>query len=123
MDEHPNVTLARRAVEALQRDGSGALAEYTADDVVWHEIGQAEPRRGLAEIAAAAAEADFEIDWEVHDILGNDDHVVILGNATARRAGKTLEYRVAEIYHVKDGKVTERWAFSDDTAAITEFFG
>jgi hypothetical protein len=24
--------------------------------------------------------------------------------------------------HVKDGKVTERWAFSDDTAAIEKFF-
>jgi len=26
------------------------------------------------------------------------------------------------VYHVKDGKITERWALSDDTAAITEFF-
>jgi ketosteroid isomerase-like protein len=31
-------------------------------------------------------------------------------------------YRTAEIYHVADGKVTARWAFSDDTAAINEFF-
>jgi hypothetical protein len=32
-------------------------------------------------------------------------------------------YRTAEILHMKDGKVTEHWAFSDDTAAITDFFG
>jgi len=31
-------------------------------------------------------------------------------------------YRTAEIYHIRDGKVTARWAFSDDTAAINEFF-
>jgi hypothetical protein len=24
--------------------------------------------------------------------------------------------------HIRDGKVTERWAFSDDTQRITEFF-
>jgi hypothetical protein len=24
--------------------------------------------------------------------------------------------------HVADGKITERWAFSDDTQAITDFF-
>jgi hypothetical protein len=29
---------------------------------------------------------------------------------------------VAEIYHIRGGQVAERWAFSDDTAAIAEFF-
>ncbi len=99
-----------------------AMAKYLADDVVWHEIGRAEPRRGIAELAAAAGAADYEIDWETHDILGNDDHVVVLGTATATRGDRTLTYRTAEIQHVKDGKITERWAFSDDTAAIIDFF-
>ena len=44
-------------------------------------------------------------------------------DVTATRGGKTLEYRTAEIYHMKDGKITARWAFSDDTAQIVEFFG
>jgi ketosteroid isomerase-like protein len=44
--------------------------------------------------------------------------------ATAKRAdGQSLTYKVAEIYHVKDGKITARWAFSDDTEAINRFFG
>jgi ketosteroid isomerase-like protein len=29
---------------------------------------------------------------------------------------------VAEIYHIRDGKISARWAFSDDTAAINDFF-
>jgi ketosteroid isomerase-like protein len=67
-------------------------------------------------------------DWkitglEIHDIIANDDHTVALGTATATRGGKTLTYRTAEIYHIRDGKVTARWSFSDDTAAINEFFG
>jgi ketosteroid isomerase-like protein len=122
MTEHPNVTLVRQANERIQRDGLAAMAAYLADDVVWHEIGRSEPRRGLAELGAAAGAADYEITFEVHDVVGNDDHVVTLGTATATRGGRTFTYRTAEIYHIKGGKVTERWAFSDDTAAITEFF-
>jgi hypothetical protein len=52
----------------------------------------------------------------------DDEHTIALVDATATRAGKTFKYRTAEIYHVRDGKIAERWAFSDDTAAITAFF-
>ena len=41
--------------------------------------------------------------------------------ATATR-GRTFTYRTVEIYDIRDGKIAERWAFSDDTAAIVEFF-
>ena len=47
---------------------------------------------------------------------------IALVDATATRGGKTFTYRTAEIYHIRDGKIAERWAFSDDTAAITAFF-
>ena len=122
MAEHPNVTLAREMADAMARGDLEAAASYLADDVIWHEIGRAEPRRGKAELAASMGEVDYEITGQLHDILGNDEHVVALVDATGTRGGRTLEYRVAEIYHIRDGKVVERWAFSDDTAAITEFF-
>jgi hypothetical protein len=41
---------------------------------------------------------------------------------TATRGDKTLQYRTAEIYHMKDGMITARWAFSDDTARIVDSF-
>jgi ketosteroid isomerase-like protein len=66
--------------------------------------------------------ADFEITFVVHDVIANDDHTVGLGEATTTRGRRTLVYRTAEIHHVRDGKVVERWAFSDDTVAITAPF-
>ena len=48
--------------------------------------------------------------------------VVALVRAHATRGSETLDYNTAEIFHVRDGKVSERWAFSDDTARIIEFF-
>ena len=65
---------------------------------------------------------EFEIKTDTHDVLANDEHAVQLMNVTATRGDKTLQYRTAEIYHMKDGKITARWAFSDDTARILEFF-
>ena len=106
----------------MSRGDLEAAASYLADDVIWHEIGRAEPRRGKAELAASMGEVDYEITGQLHDIVGNDEHVVALIDATGTRGDHSLSYRVAEIYHIRDGKIIERWAFSDDTAAITEFF-
>ena len=53
----------------------------------------------------------------------NDEHAVALVEANATRAdGRTLTYRTAEIMHIRDGKLTERWAFAEDTQEIADFF-
>jgi ketosteroid isomerase-like protein len=131
MAEHPNVALVRRAMQAMtEQDMSKAeqemaiVAAFMADDIVWHEIGRAEPRRGKAELRAAMMEGarDTTISYEIHDVIANDDHAIAIGTATATRGDTTLVYRTAEIFHIRDGRAIERWAFSDDTAAIVAFF-
>jgi uncharacterized protein len=124
MAEHPNAAMVRKASEAMDSGDLAAMAEMIDDDIVWHEIGRAEPRRGKAAVGATMAPGatDYTITAKMHDVLANDEHTIILAEATATRGGKTLTYRTAEIYHIKDGKITERWAFSDDTAAIAAFF-
>ena len=124
MEEHPNVTAARAMFEAFDTQDVESIRANMAEDVVWHMIG-GETVVGLQALAEmmAAAEGDFRIETEVHDIVGNDEHVIALVNATAIAGDQTFSYRTAEIAHVKDGKVTERWAFSDDTEAINRFFG
>ncbi|HET9260033.1 MAG TPA: nuclear transport factor 2 family protein [Acidimicrobiia bacterium] len=124
MEEHPNVTAARAMFEAFDAQDLETIRANMAEDVKWHMIG-GETVVGLEALAQmmAAAEGDFRIETEVHDIVGNDEHVIALVNATAIAGDQTFSYRTAEIAHVKDGKVTERWAFSDDTEAINRFFG
>jgi ketosteroid isomerase-like protein len=125
MSEHQNAALVRKALDSLNSGDMETMNSLLADDVEWHEIGRAEARHGKAALGAAMAAggADYKITGKLHDVVANDDHTVALIEATATRGGRTLTYRVAEIYHIKDGKVTERWAFSDDTAAINDFFG
>jgi ketosteroid isomerase-like protein len=125
MSEHPNAAIARRAFDAMQSGDPEAMAAFIADDVVWHEIGNPEPVRGKAALAAhyaAVGESWGTFEGTLHDVVANDDHMISLVEVTVTRGDRSLSYRTAEICHVRDGQITERWAFSDDTAAIAAFF-
>jgi ketosteroid isomerase-like protein len=90
-------------------------------------MSRSEPIRGKAALAERYSQPDaqsWDITSEAHDMLANDEHGVALITATATKpSGEPLTYKVAEIYHVKDGKISARWAFSDDTEEINRFFG
>ena len=126
MDDHPNAAQIRKIAEEAERTGDMSTAfDNVADDIVWHEIGRDEPIRGkqaLMERFAGMPEG-ATIKTETHDVVANDEHAIQLVTATATLGDKELVYRTAEIYHVRDGKITERWAFSDDTDRINKFFG
>ena len=124
MAEHPNAELVRKMTEGMQ-DNPQAAMEVLADDVEWHEIGRAEPIMGkaaLAERMTGGGVTEYKFGGETHDIIGGDDHTVGLYSVTVTRRDQSLSYRVAEIYHIKDGKITARWAMSDDTERINKFF-
>jgi ketosteroid isomerase-like protein len=126
--EHPNAAMVRKMLDDLNSGNPQGLADGMADDVEWHEIGRRDPIVGKAALAerfgmGSGTPPPYEIKGELHDVIANDDHTIALASAHATKDGRTFDYRVAEIYHIKDGKVTARWAFSDDTGAINDFFG
>jgi ketosteroid isomerase-like protein len=110
-------------LEAFNRGDIQAFADLIADDVVWHQIG-AETLNGKEAMVASmpGGEVDWEITADIHDVVANDEHTIALVDAHATRGDRKLDYRTAEIMHIRDGKVTERWAFSDDTQRIIDFF-
>lgn len=126
MAEHPNAQALREGNRRMEETGDPTtMGDMLTDDVVWHEIGRGEPIRGkdaLMERYKGMPEG-VEFKVETHDVVANDEHAVMLVNVTASMGGQSLNYRTAEIYHMRDGKIAERWAFSDDTEAINRFFG
>jgi ketosteroid isomerase-like protein len=124
MAKHPNAKVVREMNEAMSGGDTEGAGIRVSDDVVWHEIGRAQPRRGKADLAASMAGREGQnITFEIHDIVANDDRMIGLGTAHDTHGDRSLTCRTAEINHVRDGRVTDRWAFSDDTKAITDFFG
>jgi len=128
MADHPNAAIIRANSAAIEQGDAdlSSMAEMLDDDIVWHEIGRDEPLRGKQTLVDRFTQFSGEgatIKTETHDIVANDEHAIQLVTATATMGDQQLVYRTAEIYHMKDGKITERWAFSDDTDRINKFFG
>jgi len=122
MGDHPNTAMFRQAMEAFNSGDVAGFTSALADDVVWHQIGGTtlNGRDAVTESFAGFAEIDFT--GEVHDVVANDEHVVGLISAHVKAGDQEINYKTAEIMHVADGKVTERWSFSDDTQAVVGFF-
>jgi uncharacterized protein len=127
--EHPNVELTRRGYEAFAKGDLTMLSELIADDVTWHVNGAGPlsgTYRGRDEVFSffgrLAEETAGTFRLDVHDVLANDEHAVVLCTLSASRGGKSIEVPVANVSHVRDGKVTEFWGATTDPQASIDFW-
>ena len=129
MSEHPNVTLLRKGYEAFAKGDIAAITDMFAEDMVWHVPGNnliSGEHKGRDAVFAVFAKTmeltggTFKID--LHDIVANDEHTVSLTRAAASRQGKQLDLRGVDIYHIRNGKVTEWWSFTEDQRLDDEFW-
>jgi ketosteroid isomerase-like protein len=126
---HPNEDLARRGYEAFATGDMATLDELFADDIVWHSPGRNELSgtfRGKDEVFANLQKnmeltgGTFRLD--IHALVADDEHAVALLRARAERDGKTLDDNTVQVFHIKDGKVTESWLNPSDAYASDEFW-
>ncbi len=125
MAEHPNVEVARKGLDAFLKGDVDTLAATISDDIVWHAPGSnafSGDFHGKAAVMQRMADqraAGVTITFAIHDIVGNDEHVVALVDTTISRSdGRSATTRGAQIYHVRDGQMTEFWLFNEDQAAV-----
>jgi ketosteroid isomerase-like protein len=122
MQEHPNVTLVRDLFAAMDRGDMQWVEDHTSDDIVWHTGGNSRAagvRRGkdaVRESMATMADAGT-MKADVHDVIGDDEHTVVLGTAVVTApSGKSVEYNYVNVFHIADGKVTEAWGLAENDA-------
>jgi uncharacterized protein len=127
--EHPNVTLVKEGFDAFSKGDMSWFDQHTADDIVWHVggnskwAGEYKGKAATLDLFARQMQAIGEPpDADIHDILGNDDHVVVLGNAKATaQDGSSAEWKYVNVFHIKDGKTTEAWGMAENDAAVDPF--
>jgi len=75
----------------------------------------------LAFLGQVFQQAGMQMSVAIHDILANDDHAVILHESTLTVGDRTHTGQYADIYHVRDGKITAHWHLAVDPKADAEF--
>ncbi|HEX5915544.1 MAG TPA: nuclear transport factor 2 family protein [Rubrobacter sp.] len=128
--EHPNAKLVREGFEAFERGDLEWMGQHIADDVVWHVGGNSkwsgtyEGKEKVLDFFVRQAQAmgGQPPALDIHDVLGGDDHVVVLGTARASAPdGQSAEWKYAQIFHIREGKATEVWGMAEDDAAVDPF--
>ena len=125
---HPNEELVRKAFAAFSAHDIDALRAVTSSDVVWHTPGRnplAGTYKGAEDVLGylgrwmEATGGTLRVD--VHDVVGNDEHVCAIYVSTATRGERTLRLGAILLCHVTDGRVTEVWQMNGDQYALDEF--
>lgn len=126
MAEHPNVERARKGYAAFANGDMDTVGELLSDDIVWHAGGNnilsgdykgKEAVFGL--LGRIMQETGGTLSQDVHDILANDEHVVVLVQTSAERNGVRVDQRAVDVMHADaDGRITEFWRFFEDSAAV-----
>jgi ketosteroid isomerase-like protein len=124
MSDHPNASIVRTGLEAFMKGDNATLAAMFADDLVWHAPGNNSYAGELVGKEASLtrmgrlAQDGVVISFDIHDIVANDEHVVVLCDATFSKGSNSVVDRQVQVMHVRDDKVTEFWAMNADQAAV-----
>jgi ketosteroid isomerase-like protein len=114
------IEIVRKDFDAFKRGDLQTISDSFSDDIVWHGRGSTQFGGDFDGKQATMAQIlDFaqtfqNINFELHDVVANQTHVVALVNSSVTRNGKTYSDKEAFIFHINDeGKTTEAWVASD----------
>jgi ketosteroid isomerase-like protein len=91
---------------------------------VWHGSGGAQisGSEAIGDLVRQLREASGgTLRIELHDVIANERHTVVLQVTRAERDGRLLADRVVYIFHLRDGLISEAW-FSGDPGVQAAFW-
>lgn len=83
------------------------------------DVSGRESIRAVIETLLTLSKGTLRID--VHDILANEDHTVVLQTTTARIGERRLEDRVVYVFHIADRMIRDAY-FTGDPRVQAEFY-
>lgn len=127
---HPNVGIVRDVYAAFASgDMEGLQNRFFAPDITWHYAGRSQlggRYQGIAKVVGwlhrTSELCDGTLTIELHDVVGNDAHVIALAIVSATRNGRQCHDQSVQVFHVSGGKITEAWTLPGDQYTADEFW-
>jgi uncharacterized protein len=123
-----NIELARKGYAAFNSGDIAGVMNLLADDVVWHVFGSGplagdyKGKQAVMDLFGRYLQLIDSQSTEVHDVLANDQHTVVMATLALTRGGKSFEPRVTDVIHPdSEGRVQEFWRFFDDQGKADAF--
>jgi uncharacterized protein len=128
MSAQEDAELVRRGYEAFIAGDMEWLNGHLHENVVWHVPGHnltSGDYRGRENVLAFFARS-VQIalpEFDIHDVVASDDHVVVLTTIRWRRNdnNETFEDHVGQVFHLDGGQVLEVWTMGEDLAGFDQF--
>jgi len=126
---HPNADLLAAHLDALAGGDIAAAMSFYSDEVLFHYPGRnplsgeyrgKDQVLGLMGKVMALTKGSFHP--EVHDILASDNHVAALVTVRAVRDGRAVEWTSVDLFHIRDGKLSEHWVHEVDQDTVDRFW-
>jgi ketosteroid isomerase-like protein len=129
--EAEHLQLVKKLITAVAvRDGE-AVAACMTHDVCMHVPGNtlvSGTFRGLdnvmetlGRIAELGAGSGTRV--RIHDVLANDQHGIVMYDVKAERDGQGIAYSHVDVYHFREGKVSEITGCPQDMSAFERLHG
>jgi len=112
--------LVARDVPALMKAFAHATYHVPGHNIVAGSYRGSEEILGL--FAKTQQETNDTIEFELHDLVGGENHIVMLDHVKAQRKGRTLDQSRVVISHVEDGITTDVWLVVEDEYDFDEFW-
>ena len=126
---HPNEEALRKGYDAFAKGDLDTLRELFDPNIKWHVPGRSQiagDYNGVDEVfgffgkIAELSGGNFGLD--IHDVVANDTHAVVLTSAHGERNGKSFTDRTVHVWHMENGKAKEYWGHAGDQYAVDEFW-
>ena len=126
---HPDGELIREGFEAFAKGDMDTVSRVFDDDIKWHAAGTGALSGDFQGKEAVFAffgklmeltEGTFH--QEIHAILADDDHVVVLTDYGHDKP-KPFNDQAVFLWHVRDGNAVECWDISVDQAGAAAALG
>jgi ketosteroid isomerase-like protein len=121
---HPNGDIMTKGFAAFDAGDMATIAEILAPDIVWHASGNhvlSGEFHGQDEVFGYFAKlievTDGTFEQQVHAVLADDDHVVVLAR-THWTTPRPFTGQNIYVWHVRDGRAVECWQVESDQAGV-----